>query len=97
MPRLYEQNFPHNALLLNKLQKIAEVKGCTLAQLSLAWILHQGESFVPIPSTYQIPHLEENAGAADIVLSSGELAEIDTIFPPQRERNWALEEYISLL
>ncbi len=67
--------------LLNPLQEIADAKGCTLAQLSLAWILHQGESFVPIPGTHQIPHLEENVRAADLVLTPDDLGKIDKIFP----------------
>lgn len=80
-PRFYEENFVHNARLLERLRGIAAAKGCTLAQLSLAWILHQGESFVPIPGTRQIAHLEENIAAVDVALTPGELAEIDTIFP----------------
>ena len=81
VPRFYAENFAHNVRLLNQLQKIADAKNCTLAQFSLAWILHQGESFVPIPGTYQISHLEENTRAAEIVLTTEELAEIDRLFP----------------
>ena len=80
-PRFGEENLRHNSSLLNRLRRIADGKQCTVAQLSLAWILHQGESFVPIPGTQQMSHLEENAGAADIVLSAEDLAEIDAIFP----------------
>lgn len=80
-PRFYEQNFEHNLRLLHRLKRVADARGCTLAQLSLAWILHQGESFVPIPGTRQTAHLEENIRAADIVLTPGDLAEIDRIFP----------------
>jgi len=81
VPRFYEEYFGHNLRLLNPLQEIADAKGCTLAQLSLAWILHQGESFVPIPGTHQIPHLEENVRAADLVLTPDDLGKIDKIFP----------------
>jgi aryl-alcohol dehydrogenase-like predicted oxidoreductase len=81
VPRFHPENFEHNIRLLNQLQKIADAKNCTLAQLSLAWILHQGESFVPIPGTYQISHLEENTRAAEIDLTTEELAEIDRLFP----------------
>jgi aryl-alcohol dehydrogenase-like predicted oxidoreductase len=80
-PRFYEENFQHNARLLSRLQQIADAKRCTLAQLSLAWILHQGDTFVPIPGTRRIAHLEENAAAAEIVLTSDEMAEIDNLFP----------------
>jgi aryl-alcohol dehydrogenase-like predicted oxidoreductase len=52
-----------------------------VAQLALAWILHQGDFFVPIPGTYKFEHLEANAAAADIQLSAADLAAIDKIFP----------------
>jgi aryl-alcohol dehydrogenase-like predicted oxidoreductase len=69
--------------LLTKLQKIANAKSCTLAQLSLAWILHQGDCFVPIPGTHRIAHLEENAQAAEIILTGEDLREMDRLFPQQ--------------
>ncbi|HEU4343365.1 MAG TPA: aldo/keto reductase [Candidatus Binatia bacterium] len=83
VPRFYDENFKHNARLLEGLELIAARKGCTLAQLSLAWILHQGNFFVPIPGTHRMAHLEENIGAADIVLTPTDLAEIDGLFPQQ--------------
>jgi aryl-alcohol dehydrogenase-like predicted oxidoreductase len=82
-PRFYAENFSHNAGLLKQLQAIADAKKCTLAQLALAWILNQGEFFVPIPGTYKISHLEENAGAVEIQLTHDELVAIDRIFPQQ--------------
>jgi aryl-alcohol dehydrogenase-like predicted oxidoreductase len=81
-PRFHEVNFAHNAALLKQLEAIAAAKNCTVAQLALAWILHQGDFFVPIPGTYKISHLEANAAAADIKLTLDELAAIDKIFPP---------------
>ena len=80
-PRFHRENFQRNAALLRELQSIAESKGCSVAQLALAWILHQGDFFVPIPGTSKIPHLETNAAAADIQLASTELAAIERIFP----------------
>ena len=80
-PRFHETNFQHNANLLKQLQVVAEAKKCSVAQLALAWILHQGDFFVPIPGTYKIAHLESNAAAADIHLTAEELAAIDRIFP----------------
>jgi aryl-alcohol dehydrogenase-like predicted oxidoreductase len=50
-PRFHRENFQRNAMLLRELQSIAESKGCSVAQLALAWILHQGDFFVPIPGT----------------------------------------------
>ncbi|MBM4263821.1 MAG: aldo/keto reductase [Deltaproteobacteria bacterium] len=81
-PRFHEQNFQRNANLLQQLENMANVKRCTVAQLALAWILQQGDFFVPIPGTYRIENLEANAAAADIKLTGDELAMIDKIFPP---------------
>jgi aryl-alcohol dehydrogenase-like predicted oxidoreductase len=92
-PRFYEDNFEHNARLLAGLQNIADAKRCTLAQLSLAWILHQGENFVPIPGTRRVAHLEENIAAAELVLSRGELAEIDQLFPQKGAAAGARHDY----
>ena len=81
VPRFYQENFDHNARLLRNLQKVADAKRCTVAQLSLAWILHQGDFFVPIPGTLRISHLEENVRAADVGLSPEDLAVLDGLFP----------------
>lgn len=81
-PRFHEQNFQRNVDLLKQLKQIADGKNCTVAQLALAWILHRGDFFVPIPGTYKIANLEANAAAADISLDADELAAIDRIFPP---------------
>ena len=93
-PRFYRENFQHNARLLSRLQEIANDKRCTLAQLSLAWILHQGDIFVPIPGTRRITHLEENAAASEIVLTSDELAEIENLFPRQGAASGARHDYV---
>ena len=80
-PRFHEQNFARNVGLLKELEQIADSKKCSVAQLALAWILHQGDFFVPIPGTYQIANLEANAAAAEISLNADELAAINEIFP----------------
>jgi aryl-alcohol dehydrogenase-like predicted oxidoreductase len=80
-PRFHEQNFARNMKLLGQLEAIARDKQCSVAQLALAWILHQGDFFVPIPGTYDISHLEANAAAVEIRLSADELAAIEKIFP----------------
>ena len=79
-PRFHEQNFSRNVSLLRELEQIAELKKCSVAQLALAWILHQGDFFVPIPGTYNIANLEANAAAAEISLDAEELAAINRIF-----------------
>jgi aryl-alcohol dehydrogenase-like predicted oxidoreductase len=78
-PRFHEENFQRNVSLLNQLEAIAAAKNCTVAQLALAWILHQGEFFVPIPGTYKIDNLEANGAAAEVKLTSEELATMDRI------------------
>lgn len=82
-PRFYPENFARNARLLKELETIAVARKCTLAQVSLAWILQQGDFFVPIPGTHQISHLEENAQAAEIALSVEELRAMDRLCPQQ--------------
>ncbi|WP_210521252.1 aldo/keto reductase [Hymenobacter terricola] len=56
-----------------KLQEVAEAKGVTVAQLNLAWLLHQSAWILPIPGTTSIQHLEENVKAANVSLSKEEL------------------------
>lgn len=92
-PRFSAENLPHNVGLLAGLEKLAADKGITLAQLSLAWILHQGENFVPIPGTRQITHLEENIRATDVVLTASDLATLDNLFPQKGAVAGARHEY----
>ena len=81
VPRLQEENIGYNLGLLDRLKEIAEEKGCTLAQLVLAWILHQGDDLVPIPGMTEMAYLEENIVAPEVELSADDLARIDAIFP----------------
>lgn len=80
-PRLKGENFEKNSALVRKLAAIAAAKGCTPAQLSLAWVLAQGADIVPIPGTTRRKHLEENVAAAQLVLTREELEQIDAAFP----------------
>ncbi len=61
---------------------LAAANGCTPGQLAIAWLLHQGPEIIPIPGTRRIVALEENLGAAEIALSSAELAAIAAALPP---------------
>ena len=92
-PRFSAENFAHNRRLLDALEEIAATKKIKLAQLSLAWVLHQGENFVPIPGTRQIQHLEENVRASEIVLSPAELSAIDNLFPQKGAAAGARHDY----
>jgi aryl-alcohol dehydrogenase-like predicted oxidoreductase len=75
-PRFSKENFPKNLQLVDELTSLAKKKGCTPGQLTLAWILAQGDDFIPIPGTTKIKNLEENAAAAQIKLSKQEVEEI---------------------
>ena len=81
-PRFQGENFEKNLQLVEKIKQLAADKGCTPAQLALAWVLAQGEDIVPIPGTRHIRYLEQNVGALDVHLSADELADIDAVFPP---------------
>lgn len=75
-PRFSEENFPKNLKLVDEIKGIAQKKGCTPGQLTLAWLLAQGEDVIPIPGTKKIKYLEENMAALDVKLTSSENAEI---------------------
>ncbi len=81
MPRFQGENFGKNLELVERVERLAEAKGCTPAQLALAWVLAQGPDVAPIPGTRSSERLEENAAAVEIALSDHELAEIDDVIP----------------
>ncbi len=81
-PRFQGENFARNLALVEKVKTLAHDKGCTPAQLALAWVLAQGEHVVPIPGTRRVRNLEENLGALKVHLSSVDLATIEAVFPP---------------
>ena len=80
-PRFMGENFRKNLDLVDAVAAIAADKGVTPAQLALAWVLAQGPHLVPIPGTRRVRTLEDNAAAADIVLSAEDLARIEAVFP----------------
>ena len=80
-PRFMGDNFQKNLDLVEAVKAIAADKGVTAAQLALAWVLAQGEDLIPIPGTRRIATLEQNAAAADIILTAEDLARIDAVFP----------------
>jgi aryl-alcohol dehydrogenase-like predicted oxidoreductase len=79
-PRLMDtrsrQNFGKNLEAVNTMNEIATRKGCTVGQLSLAWLLAQGPDVIPIPGTKKIKYLEENIAALKVELSTEEEKEI---------------------
>lgn len=80
-PRFQGENFQKNLSLVQRIEEIANNKGCTPSQLALAWVLAQGEDIVPIPGTKRRQYLEENAAASDIVLTPEDLQQINEISP----------------
>jgi len=77
MPRFTPSNYAANLQLLAPLHELAAELGCTLAQLALAWLLHQGDDILPIPGTTSVGHLLEDLGALDLRLDAGQLARLD--------------------
>ncbi len=81
LPRFQEANLGQNLSLVDQLGTLAREKGCTPAQLALAWLLAQGDDIVPIPGTKRRKYLEENAAAVDLALSPSDLASIEATIP----------------
>ena len=80
-PRFKGENFQRNLDLVKRIEELAREKRVTPAQLAIAWVMAQGEDIVPIPGSRRIPHLEENAAAADIELTPSDLAMINDAAP----------------
>jgi aryl-alcohol dehydrogenase-like predicted oxidoreductase len=81
LPRFQGENYKKNLVLVDCIKELAAQKGCKPAQVALAWLLAQGDDIIPIPGTKRIAYLEENMGAAEIRLTSGDLKRIDDIAP----------------
>lgn len=81
-PRFQGENFQRNLDLVARIEAIAAEKGCTPAQLALAWVLAQSEDIVPIPGTKRRTYLEQNLGALEIELSATEMERINAVALP---------------
>jgi aryl-alcohol dehydrogenase-like predicted oxidoreductase len=81
LPRWQGEALEKNLGLYQTLEALAASRGCTTAQLSLAWLLHQGEDIVPIPGTTRLHRLEENIAASAITLGADDLAAIERAMP----------------
>jgi len=80
-PRFQEANFAHNRALVAKVEAIAAVKRCTPAQVTLAWLLAQGDDVAAIPGTRYIKRMQENLGALEVKLTSDDVAAISRAVP----------------
>jgi aryl-alcohol dehydrogenase-like predicted oxidoreductase len=81
-PRFQGENFQKNLDLVAEIETMAREKGCTPAQLALAWLLAQGEDIVAIPGTKKRARLEENVGAMNVRITAEDRARIERILPP---------------
>jgi aryl-alcohol dehydrogenase-like predicted oxidoreductase len=80
-PRFQGENFQKNLELVATVERLARAKGCTAAQLALAWLLSRGPDIVPIPGSTRAERVEENARAAGIQLTTAEAASLEAIAP----------------
>ncbi len=81
-PRFQGDNLERNLALVAQVETLAKDKGCTAAQLAIAWVLAQGPDIVPIPGTKRRDRLDENLGALDVVLTAADLATLSEVFAP---------------
>jgi aryl-alcohol dehydrogenase-like predicted oxidoreductase len=81
-PRFQGDNFEKNLELVREVEALAKEKGCSTAQLALAWVLAQGDDIVPIPGTKRIKYLDDNIGALEVKLTRQDLDGLDAILPP---------------
>lgn len=81
-PRYQGANFDANMAAAEAVRQIATAKGATPAQIALAWVLHKGQDFVPIPGTRHIANLEANVAAASIQLDATDIANLEEALAP---------------
>jgi len=80
-PRFQAQNFDRNLALVATVERLAREKGCTPAQLALAWLLSRGSDIVPIPGTTKFDRVQENARAVDVTITPQDAAALDALAP----------------
>jgi aryl-alcohol dehydrogenase-like predicted oxidoreductase len=80
-PRFQGENFTKNLGLATRVRAVAEARGCTPAQLALAWLLTRGPDVIPIPGSTRAERIEENARAVHVKLSADDLAALEALAP----------------
>ena len=80
LPRYQQQNQDNNQKLAQGFAEIAANKGCSPAQLALAWVLAQGDNVIPIPGTKKRDKLKDNAGSVDVTITANDLQQIQALF-----------------
>ena len=78
LPRFQGENLEHNKTIFERINETAARKGCTPAQLALAWVHHQGDDVVPIPGTTKIENFNQNIGALSVKLTPEEMAQLES-------------------
>src|SRR5215475_714349 len=80
-PRFQGENFARNLAVADQIREMAQEKGCTPAQLALAWVLDRGKDVIPIPGTSSVARLKENAGSVKLRLTPADRARLDSAVP----------------
>jgi aryl-alcohol dehydrogenase-like predicted oxidoreductase len=80
-PRFQGENLRRNLELIATVERLARAKGCTPAQLALAWLLSRGSDIVPIPGTTKFERVQENAGALNVTITAQDVAALDALAP----------------
>lgn len=80
-PRFMGENFERNLEVVRRIERFAQARGCTSAQLALAWVLGRGDYIIPIPGTTRMARLEENLAALELSLDPAELASLEEAAP----------------
>lgn len=85
-PRFGTDNLAANLRIVDVVEEVAREAGATAAQVAIAWVLAQGDGIAPIPGTKRVERLEENVGADDLVLTSAQLALLNSVEEPVGDR-----------
>ena len=83
MPRFAPEAYARNLQLLAPMQRMADQVGCTLAELAIAWVLHQGEHIIALPGTTRVDHLHEDLRGGALALDAATLQALDALFRPE--------------
>lgn len=82
LPRFTGDNAKTNLVLVEQLRAVAEAKGCTVAQLAVAWVVARGDDIIPLIGARRRERLSESLGALDVQLSADDMAQIEAAVPP---------------
>jgi aryl-alcohol dehydrogenase-like predicted oxidoreductase len=97
LPRFSGEHWENNQQLAKAFADMASEKKCTPAQLSLAWVLSQGNHIIPIPGTKRREYLEDNAGAVNVDLSISDINEIEALLTRYPNVGSRYPEYMAKL